>query len=68
MPSGSSVPSDRYVLTPLGRAALEDSGTCCCEWTFDGGLVVCPHCGTVYSTKAIAAAIYSPGLRRGKQA
>lgn len=48
--------SERYVLTDLGRAAIADAQVCVCRWDFDGGLVVCHSCGTVYSTSSVLAA------------
>ena len=52
-PSGPD--RSRYVLTEEGRTALRDADTCQCTWSFDGGLIVCLDCGTVFSTKATMA-------------
>jgi hypothetical protein len=62
-----SVEGSGYVLTPQGREALVLSETCECNWAFDGGLVVCFECGTVYSTKAIMTRTVGPGSYAGKQ-
>jgi hypothetical protein len=37
-----------YVLTAEGREALREAEMCACEINFEGGLIVCRHCDTVY--------------------
>lgn len=39
----------RFLLTEYGREALRARETCECEPRPDGGLLVCPKCGTVWS-------------------
>lgn len=56
--SSSVAPALRYVLTDLGRQALENDQACHCTWEFDLGLIVCPKCGTIYSTRADIADRY----------
>jgi len=48
----ASVASLRYVLTDLGRQALASWSRCECDRQFEGGLLVCLWCGTVYATMA----------------
>jgi hypothetical protein len=67
MSDRDSVEGARYELTPLGREALASTEECECNWAFDGGLVVCFECGTVYSTKAILRRSVGPGSYAGKQ-
>lgn len=42
--------TDRYVLTPEGRAVIDDLELRCpCRREVEGGLIWCPDCGTVYA-------------------
>ena len=41
-----------YEMTFAGHEAARYSARCQCRPTLDGGLVLCPVCGTVYGTLA----------------
>jgi hypothetical protein len=56
-----------FVVTAEGREAAASWPTCACKWEFDGGLIVCRDCGTVYSTKAQLARTVGQALRQVKQ-
>jgi hypothetical protein len=38
-----------FVLTNKGREALADEAICDCFWEFDGALVLCHKCDTIYA-------------------
>jgi hypothetical protein len=39
-----------YFVTPYGHDAIEQLPTCGCKaMVFDGGLLTCPDCGTIYA-------------------
>jgi hypothetical protein len=37
-----------YVLTDMGRAALEERQLCACRIVLDGGILLCRDCETIY--------------------
>jgi hypothetical protein len=41
-----------FFVTPEGVKDRQDLPTCACVMVFEGGLVLCRECGTVYSTLA----------------
>lgn len=43
-----SIASPRYVVTEFGHQALRESGHCECRLEWEGLLLRCPSCGTVY--------------------
>lgn len=46
--STHSVATPRYVLTDAGRELLRHHEPCLCEVKFEGLLLACRHCGTIY--------------------
>jgi hypothetical protein len=56
-----------FVLTAEGRQALREAPTCACRVQFDGGLLVCPDCDTVYglAREMLSSSFPTPPVRKG---
>ena len=54
-----------YVITETGRQALAEADRCFCEIKIRGGIVECPHCGTIYGlVREMFAQLGNGGLGR----
>lgn len=56
-----------YVLTYEGHEATRQQGRCACVPTIDGGLVICPQCGTCWGNLADIQVGWSAPPKRGRE-
>lgn len=53
-----------FEVTLKGRDAMRSDESCLCEPQFEAGLIICPHCSTVYGTMAQVYSMRGPATKR----